>query len=124
MVQHSFLTPSFHNLHWAACLLTSTPKLQQTGDFLSQFCLRWPSLGCSYFLQISATAAHASGRPASQRGLGDICIWVKGADGLGLTAEGFLGWKLKWQQEVECDLISSLVSEADLLSGKLALLGV
>ena len=68
-------------------------------------------------------AAPASGRPASQKGLGDICIWVKGADGLGLTAEGFLGWKLKWQQEAECDLISSLVSEADLLSGKLALGG-
>lgn len=61
----------------------------------------------------------AGGWPA--RGLGDICIWVKGADGLGLAAEGFLGWKLKWQQEAECDLISSLVSEADLLLGKLAL---
>lgn len=65
----------------------------------------------------------AEGQPASQRGLGDICICVKGADGLGLTAEGFLGWKLKWQQGAECDLISSLVSEADLLSGKLALRG-
>lgn len=81
-------------------------------------------LGSSYSLQnAAAVAAHASGRQASQGGLGDIYIWLKGADGLGFAAEGFLGWKLKWQQEAECDLISSLVSEADLLSGKLALLG-
>lgn len=74
-------------------------------------------------LWLLLASASTSRRLASQRDLGDICIWVKGADGLGLTAEGFLGWKLKWQQEAECDLISSLVSEADLLSGKLALVG-
>lgn len=111
MVQCSFRTPSF-------CSLCGLPAFKAAPGPGRLGVLEAPVL-CRVLVLVLLPA----GRLASQRGLEDICIWVKGADGLGLTAEGFLGWKLKWQQEAECDLISSLVSEADLLSGKLALVG-
>jgi hypothetical protein len=105
MVQGSFITLSIYkSVTGLSVFLKSTPT--QASSYTS-----WSPVATGQL------KAHQPERP-----WGHLHLDEKGDD-VGPRAEGLVGWKFKWQQEAECDLISSLVSEADLLLGKLALIG-